>query len=430
MNEVTELAEYEKMLVVAETAVSNHDYRHAADVYEELLALLEGVTDPSVYQEILADTLIGCAHVRAILGGLSESLRLLRRGEETAVTQDQSFRAASLIGNIYVRMGNIDDALISHQKALHIAQSQNNQAWLATANSNISSSYKYSGDIDSAIRSAKTAVNLYKQIGDTNGQVNTLIRLGLIYEFLGQFDKTIISLRNAERLARKRNIQQNLAVILNNLGECYQHLYAIDDALACHKEGLEIARLLHIHEVEIDLRRNLGVDLIASGNADEGATHLWYALMRSRKMGMMDTVQQVLFSLALTELDADDQELARKHITELTTLADESERVTHRADALYALGLYHQKMSDFKAARELMNKVCLLTNETRRSERLWQAHAALAALADDDHIATIHNRIAAETIRQIADPIEDARLREIFLTAEPIRTVLDKAGSS
>ena len=327
-------------------------------------------------------------------------------------------------------MGNIDDALISHQKALHIAQSQNNQAWLATANSNISSSYKHSGDIDRAIRSGKTAVELYKQLGDAKGQVHTLIRLGLIYEFLGQFDKTITSLREAEQLARKHNIQQNLAVILNNLGECYQHLYAIDDALVCHKEGLKIARSLHIHEAEIDLRRNLGIDLIASGNADEGVTHLWYALMRSRKIGMMDTRQQVLFSLALTELEADDQELARQHITELMALADESERITHRADALYALGLYHQKMSDFKIAWELLNKVCLLTNETRRSERLWQAHAALAALADDDHVAATHNRIAAETIHQIADPIENVRLRETFLTAEPIRAVLDRVRAS
>ena len=411
---------------MAKTAVSDHEYRRAADVYEELLPLLESQGDSPVHRELLADTLIGCGQVRGILGGLNRALVLLQRGKETAVTQDQLYRAASLIGNTHIHLGNAVDALESHLEALQIAQSQGKRRWIASANSNISSSYKHSGDIDNAILSVKTAVVLYEQLDDAEGQVRSLIRLGLIYEFLGQFDKNIVALRKAERLARQHNIQQNLAVILNNLGECYQHLYAMEDALACHQEGLEIARSLHIHAVEIDLRRNIGIDLIGLGDADDGVTYLWQALMRSRKMGLMDTVHQVLFSLALTELNADDQEMARQHIMELSTLADKSDRVSYRADALYALGLYHQKMSDFGTARELLNKVCLLTNETRRSERLWQAHAALAALADDDYIAAVHNRIAAETIRQIADPIEDARLREIFLAAKPIRAVLDK----
>lgn len=414
------------MLAIAETSATNHEYRHAADLYEELLSLLDEHEEFSAYYEILADALINYGHVQVILGGLSEALLLLQRGKKTAVTQYQSFRATSRIGNIHIRMGNIKDAVRSYQEALQIAESQGNLEWLASANSNISSSYKYTG-IDNAITSAQTAVDLYQQLGDTDGQVQALIRLGLIYDFLGQFDKTIVALQKAEQLAREHNIQQKLAVILNNLGECYQHLYAMEDALICHQEGLDIAHALHLREVEIDLHRNFGVDLIALGDADNGATHLWNALVHSRKTEMVDTTQQTLFSLALTELDTNDQEMARQHIMELSALADESERTTYRADALYALGLYHQKMSEFTAAKEALTKVCVLADETGRSARLWQAHAALATLADNHAMATIHNRIAAETIRQIATPIEDKRLQEIFLNAEPIQTILHNA---
>ncbi len=414
------------MLAAAETAVSNHEYRRANDDLAHLLALLdEHPQDTLAYRQLLTDVLVRYGEICAVLGEINEGMALLQRAKETAVTQKQFHRIASTIGNVSIRLGNTEVALAHHQEALRIAELEANKAWIAIAASNISSSYKHNGDTDNAIIFAETAVSLYEQLGDVDGQVNALIRVGLIYEFLGQFDKDISALRKAEQLAREHHIPQNLAVVLNNLGEGYRHLYAVDDAFVCHEEGLAIARSLYTHETEIDLHRNLGVDLIMMGNADDGVTHLWYALLRSRKLGMVDTMQQALFSLALAELNADDQEMARQHIAELTRLADQSDRLTYRADALYALGLYHQKMSDFKRAHKLLKRVCALTYKTGRSERLWQAHAALARLVVDGGRTAVHNRIAAKIIHQIADPIEDERLQQLFLNAEPIRAVLD-----
>ena len=426
VNDATTPTEYEEMLATAKTAVSDHKYHRAADVYKELLPLLDNQTETMESRKMLTDVLTSYGSVCRLLGELDNAVSLWKRAEKTAVNEGQEFRIFICTGAIYIRMGKAQEALTYHQRALEIARAHDNRTWLAIANSNIISSYKHNGDIDNAILSAETAVAIYEQLGDVDGQVQTFVRLALIYDFLGQFDKNIITLRKAEQLARKHNIQRNLTVILNNLGECYRYLYAMEDALACHQEGLEIASTLHLQAVAIDLTRNLGVDLIALDNAEQGITYLWSAIMQSRQKEMVDVMQQSLFSLSLAEITDGDQEMARQHIAELSALADKIDCTTYRADALYALGLYHQKMSDFKMAYKLLNEVCLLTSETRRSVRLWQAHAALASLAEDDNLAAIHNRIAAETIRQIADPIEDERLRETFLNAEPIRAVLDK----
>ena len=59
---------------------------------------------------------------------------------------------------------------------------------------------------------------------------------------------------------------------------------------------------------------------------------------------------------------------------------------------------------------------------------LWKLHAAMSHVADNEQIAAVHLNIAAEFIRQTAEPLQDERLRQSFLFAPPVLAVLHAAN--
>jgi hypothetical protein len=96
------------------------------------------------------------------------------------------------------------------------------------------------------------------------------------------------------------------------------------------------------------------------------------------------------------------------------------------ADAYHALGLCHYCLGEETAARQLWQQGVLIAHEAGRQMLIWQLHAALAGLSPTPELATIHQRMAAEMIEQVAYPIEDEALRDKFLAAAPIQAVLSQ----
>jgi hypothetical protein len=52
----------------------------------------------------------------------------------------------------------------------------------------------------------------------------------------------------------------------------------------------------------------------------------------------------------------------------------------------------------------------------------------LAGHANSRELAGVHYQIAAEIVRQIANPIADPHLRQTFLNAEAVATVLENSS--
>jgi hypothetical protein len=59
---------------------------------------------------------------------------------------------------------------------------------------------------------------------------------------------------------------------------------------------------------------------------------------------------------------------------------------------------------------------------------LWKLHAAMSHMVDNPAIAAVHMQIAADFIRQTAEPLQDPKLKESFLNAPPVIAVLASAG--
>jgi hypothetical protein len=98
----------------------------------------------------------------------------------------------------------------------------------------------------------------------------------------------------------------------------------------------------------------------------------------------------------------------------------------HQANGLYSMGRYEQLAGNLSTAEELWQRAIFLAHETENRVLLWQLHAALAQIAQQPNLASVHNRIAAEVIQQIAEPFTDESLKTGFLGAEPVTAILNQ----
>lgn len=240
-------------------------------------------------------------------------------------------------------------------------------------------------------------------------------------------DLAIATFSEALHLSRKIGQVDTAVAALNNLGECHQLLYDFEQALAYHQEGLALAQKNQLHIIEADILRNMGIELCHLGQSDAGFEHVQQALVIGTETKHQNTLEHTLYSLAKIEAIRGNLEEIYRYATQLKEITTRTDSRNLLSAAHYMLGLYYQKKGETDDAEQMWQQTLFLAHEANNRTLLWQTHAALAQNAASADLAKVHYRIAAEVIRQIAEPISDDALRQKFLSAPPVQAIIDKA---
>lgn len=414
----------EQLFLQAKTAVKNNQFWQAAELYTDVLANTSPKsTDPEII-EMRLTALRERGHLLGLLGEQVAALHAYEQYHLEAGSGIQAVMALVAIGGQCRRIGQYERALQVYQQAAELADSLDYVAGRAQALAGVGGVYVLLGRIEEAMVQLNQATSLFEALNDVPGQVQSLNEKGVAFGTSGQLDKAIAVFKISLKLAEQMNRQDRYVITLNNLGECYRLLYDIEQALPCHEEALQKAEAARLRFVEADICRNLGLDYRELGRMDEALAYLRRALAVSEEIEHLDTQLYTLFGLAVTEVRTGDVDGALIHAHQLREMAINSDSRGHLARSLYALGLVAQAQSDPNTAEEVWQQALYLAHETERRMLLWQLHASLAEVARNESLAQVHYRIAGEIIHQIAEPIEDERLCQSFLTAVPVQTIL------
>ncbi|MCH7755847.1 tetratricopeptide repeat protein, partial [candidate division KSB1 bacterium] len=85
------------------------------------------------------------------------------------------------IGIVYRNQGRLEEALRSHQTALHISEEIDNLLGQANTRNNIGYVYANQGKLEEALKSHRDALAIYKEIGNPRSQATALTGIGLVY---------------------------------------------------------------------------------------------------------------------------------------------------------------------------------------------------------------------------------------------------------
>lgn len=416
----------EQLFQQAETAVKENQFWQAAELYTEVLLETSPQTPDQEIKEMRLATLRERGRLLGLMGEQIVALHAYEQYLHEAGNGVHAVTARVAIANQCRRLGRYDRALSVYQDALELSDSLAYTLGRAQALAGIGGTYVMLGRTEEAADKLSQATILYEQIGDVSGQVRSLNEKGVAYGSSGQYDKAIDVFKISLKLAQQMNRQDRYIVTINNLGECYRHLYAFEQAIAYHEEALRLAQKSRLRYVEADIHRNLGLSMRELGRMEEALGYLRQALMICEETDNLDMELHTLFGLSITEALHGELDTAVSHSQRLYDKADADNLRGHKARALYAQGIIAQKHGYPHSAEELWHRALFLAHETDRRTLLWQIHAGLAEVADSEGLVSVHYRIAGEVLRQMAEPIDDEKLRETFLNAPTIKHILQK----
>ncbi|MCL4267582.1 MAG: tetratricopeptide repeat protein [Anaerolineae bacterium] len=399
-----------------------YDTAGAIQTYTAVLEETDAKTDDLAIVEMRLLALRQRGLLQRRLGKQEAAMSSYQQLLHEAHTSQQKVLGTELVAQQHSSMGQHDKAMGLHREALQLAETLNYTYGRALTLQGLAATHFYRGRYEEALSHIEKSLSLFRQLDDAEERMRTWNWMGMIRQRQGQLDKSIVAFQAA--LADGRQVgEMETAVILTNLGESYQLLYDMQKALIYHREALTLAEKIDLPSMEVDMKRNMGVELSYLGQMEEGIENLRQSLRLSEVVGQPFLTYQVIYSLALAEHARGNHAKASEYGQRLYDLAEQSSARDFRAQAMHILGLCAQAEGDKVRAEQLWQQALFLAHETGQQTLLWQLHTALAEISPNPALAGTHYRIAAEVLEQIVYPIEDETLRRTFLAAPPVKAV-------
>lgn len=340
---------------------------------------------------------------------------------------DQMARARVRLGELADFRGEYDMAAALYKQALQEGNLSENLLVIGRARRGLGILDRRQGNTERALSQLTQALAIFRQGGETREQGRVLTSLGRTRQARGEYQQALAAHREAYLLLESVNDRWRVAQAVNDIGECHQALYDIEKAYEHHQHALQLATNAEAELLIPEIKRNLGVDLVESGRYEEGLVYLQAALQGTRQHGNREHEALTLYQLARAYLHHGVYGQTVQVVLALTHVAELLNADRYRALAAFAHGelLFHQGRK--AEALDELNLAMLAAQTAVDRGILWKLHAAMSHVTENEEIAAVHLNIAAEFIRQTAEPLQDERLRNCFLNAPPVMAVLQAA---
>jgi tetratricopeptide (TPR) repeat protein len=169
------------------------------------------------------------------LGDFKLSIKELKTAEKLTNSKDVLGAIYSFIGNDYYNLGDLNNALLYHDRELKIARDLNNQEQESAALNNISLIYYKQGNYDKALEYLNKSLQFTSKPNDITTIYNNI---AVIYRVKGDNNKAVEYLKKAIEFAQKAGDYHGTAIGMLNLGGIYIVLKNFSSAQYYLQKGL------------------------------------------------------------------------------------------------------------------------------------------------------------------------------------------------
>ena len=241
---------------------------------------------------------------------------------------------------------------------------------------------------------------------------------------IGEYEEALEFCRRGTELTRKLPNPFLLWLNLDHLGWAYEAMLAFEEARKIHEEALDLRGALG-PQCEVSSSIRLCAVAALSENW-EGA----YAYAKRAHEGR--TSMDVLGNLSLhykveALLRGGDERSAREEVRQLVQRAEANER--ERVAYLRSLAVLSEFEGDTQRAIKHLHEALTLAQKIGLPGELWKIESKIGELHERRGEAEQAREAfsgAAQTLRMLAQKIEDEELKEGFISAPRVRRVLGR----
>lgn len=340
----------------------------------------------------------------------------------------QIARARVRLADVADSYGHFDQALALYEQGLKEAIAANDFLAIGRAHRGVGIVNRRQGDVQKSLNHLTQALAIFRQLGNAREQARALTSLGLTHHARGEYQQAISTHDEARRIFESLHDRWRVILSLNSIGECHQSLYDIETAYQYHRRALQLAQEYKANSIHPDILRNLGVDLMELGQMEEAIGYLEQALQDARRLDKKEQEALVLYFLARAYIRQWKLEAAEAAVQTLSDLMASLKSDRFRAYTSFVRGELLFARGKKAEALPYLQSATLEAQTALDRGSLWKLHAAISHMVENPAIAKVHLRIAADFIRQTAEPLQDPRLKEAFVNAAPVMAVLVETG--
>jgi class 3 adenylate cyclase/tetratricopeptide (TPR) repeat protein len=217
------------------------------------------------------------------VGVAEEAIRIA----ETVNHEASLATACSVLGNLYLRMGEPRTAVPFLERGYTLSQARNLNIWISTAEGWLGLAYGMLGRLDEALTHVRSAVERDRAMRRFAHHSIRLAGLAECYAWLGQAHEAQEACVQALELARKQGERGNEAHALRVLGSIAARWSApaVPDAETAFRDGILVADELEMRPVSALCHTGLAGVMRQAGRTEQAARHFEIALALFETMG-------------------------------------------------------------------------------------------------------------------------------------------------
>jgi len=235
---------------------------------------------------------LGIAYFR--VGELGYALKSMKEAERLTTNKTDLMYVYSLLGSIYYRKGDIDNALFYYSKHLFLSRELGYKEGEAAAIHNIAAIYDTKGDIDKALDYYEQSLKLES---DEKGKASTYNNIAAIYDKKGNYQKAIEYLKKAIEIDERTGNYHGVAQCMLNIGNIYRKAKDFYNASEYLNEGLMRIQKIGDKYWEAYAYKYLGWLYRDKDNLRLAADYLTKAVNLFNSIGAKGEAQGVLYDL-------------------------------------------------------------------------------------------------------------------------------------
>lgn len=212
------------------------------------------------------------------------ALVMLDQAENHARTPVEITELLNQRGKAYDMAGQLLLAIESYEKAISIADSLDNGAFIAELQINMGDLYSNLGDHTNALQSYYNGLEYAEMENDSTLMAEANNDVGLKFYELENYEQAEYFLLRSETLSRDLNLNTNLRQVLLNLGNLYSNMENYEEAEYYYQEALDVARLSGDNFTEVRIFYNRGLMEARKGNIEAARELFTYSYNRSIDM--------------------------------------------------------------------------------------------------------------------------------------------------
>ena len=171
----------------------------------------------------------------------------------------EEIKSAYQLGEINVKLGDLDKAKPYLDNGLKISHKINNRSLVARGLFDLSRYYEGEYDFTNALDYLDQSFSIYEQLDKNKDMANCYDSYGRIYEKLGSYEKALDYYFKSLKINENSNNKREISAVKRNIGLVYLKNFKFKDALKFFSQALQINQSGHYQKSIVMTTMDIGV---------------------------------------------------------------------------------------------------------------------------------------------------------------------------